>query len=385
MALRLSREIVRGEIDNTTRGKVVGEIWLAGRDESLRLKLDGNCWRDLAGCICTFENPHPVADPDRDPFTEQIGEVGDMTASRKVRIPDGPVDEWHLRRKKGLDAPEHTGNALYLEWFSERNGRVVIETTEFTVSISLPVWTLTKEEEQAQQARNAGAMTRFLQKIEEALQPRNPVEVPEHREMDEFEWERFMKESDARSERFGEALEKYADHPEGEALIDKAMGWDQPSEGPGFEIPDDLEPEAEEREPDPAREGIDWVRNKHGDVVHPLQHRCYELGMRMHFDIERVFGGRAENGDAHEMAFKVQCASAKLAGSLNAVMDEYAPEPGFTIAYLKRALALLNEGLAAFQRLVEQDLMPDERPAYREELFGIRDHILRLMDAYRGG
>jgi hypothetical protein len=99
-----------------------------------------------------------------------------------------------------------------------------------------------------------------------------------------------MKECDARTDKYGELLEKYGDSDEAEAKISKEMGWDR-------ELNDD---EAEERdrwidemnraceealkeplpEPDPHREGIDWIRTQDGDLRHPLQHRCYKSAMK---------------------------------------------------------------------------------------------------------
>jgi len=50
MAWRLHEHVLRGKIDNRTRGRVTGEIWLAGIDEPLVLELAGDCAPDLAGC-----------------------------------------------------------------------------------------------------------------------------------------------------------------------------------------------------------------------------------------------------------------------------------------------------------------------------------------------
>jgi len=57
MAWRLHEHVLRGTIDNRTRGHVNGEIWLAGVDQPLVLGLAGDCAPDLAGCELRFENP----------------------------------------------------------------------------------------------------------------------------------------------------------------------------------------------------------------------------------------------------------------------------------------------------------------------------------------
>ena len=54
MAWRIHEHILRGELDNRTRGRVTGKVWLAGVAEPLVLELAGDCHPDLAGCVLTF-------------------------------------------------------------------------------------------------------------------------------------------------------------------------------------------------------------------------------------------------------------------------------------------------------------------------------------------
>ncbi len=95
MALRIDKEITSGWIDNRTRGKVTGELILEGRKEAIRLDMDGNCHRDLAGCRCEFKNRAPIRNTSLKIIPEQKGKVGDMTASRRCRVPDIPVEEFY--------------------------------------------------------------------------------------------------------------------------------------------------------------------------------------------------------------------------------------------------------------------------------------------------
>ncbi len=226
MAFRIHDSVVRGELDNTRRGVVTGKIWLTGRERPLVLELAGDCWRDLAGRRLTFINPNPKDDQDCGLAEKQTGEVGDITASRKVRVPDLPIEEWYMRKKSGLDAPEHWGNALYLEWYGDYNGRVVIESADYNLEVSLPEWEMTEDEEQRQREINNEAMQRFMNRLEAALRPEKPVNVPDDRDMDEHEWERFLKQCDARTERFGELLDKFRDDPKRNRIVAKHMGWD---------------------------------------------------------------------------------------------------------------------------------------------------------------
>jgi hypothetical protein len=161
MALRIYRSVVKGEIDNRTRGKVRGSIWLYGRDDPVLLDLSGNCLPDLAGCLIQFKNPNPQRAEEE--HTEvvspkQKGVAGDMTASRKVRVFDVPLDEARRSAKADESPPEHMANSLYLEWFSEANGRVVIETADYKLTVSEPSWTMSPAEAQEQTAAAQQAM-----------------------------------------------------------------------------------------------------------------------------------------------------------------------------------------------------------------------------------
>src|SRR5208282_5952245 len=121
MAFRIHDSVVRGEIDNRVKGIVRGKIWVEGRAEPVVLELKGNAWPDLAGCLLTFTNPQPrVAHQHLDSLNPvQSGQIGDLTASRKVRVPSVPMEEFLNWPKGKGKPPSHWANCLYLEWFSE--------------------------------------------------------------------------------------------------------------------------------------------------------------------------------------------------------------------------------------------------------------------------
>lgn len=95
MAFRIHDSVVRGEIDNREKGIVRGRIWVHDRAEPVVLELRGNAHPDLAGCLLNFTNPLPTTPhPGLDSLhPEQRGAIGDLTASRKVRVFDFPVKE----------------------------------------------------------------------------------------------------------------------------------------------------------------------------------------------------------------------------------------------------------------------------------------------------
>jgi hypothetical protein len=402
MAWRIHDSVVRGEVDNRTKGCVRGRIWFKGLAEPIALELAGDAHPDLAGCLLTFENPGEPMPLRHDGFAQtQRGTVGDMTASRKVRVPDVPIEEFLRLRKASLPAPEHMANCLYLEWYSESNGRVVIESADYRVTISEPAWQLTPEEATQQSEANAQAFKDFMQRLSDALEQAR-TEVPEDRPMTEFEWEKSFRESDALTDKAMELFEKYGDDPDFEEILAREMGWDKgendegdegedESKGGGWDV-DEINRICEEAaanppEPNPLTEGVDWVRDEEGHVCHPLERRIRDGSVKLWKWCEKR-GLLGENGDAdlHDMIFHYQCCGAKCAGALGGLaFDDEVREPGFVVAGLKRALALLHQSLEASERVQTKGPLPAEKLGpFRQELFAVREEILALMERFRG-
>ena len=398
MAFRIHDSVVRGEIDNRVKGVVHGRIWVEGRAEPVRLELKGNAHPDLAGCKLAFTNPlkrtrHQHLDT-LQPL--QQGVIGDLTASRKVRVFDIPVDEAYMMCKRGEKPPEHMANCLYLEWFSELNGRVVIESTDYLLEISAPEWRLTPEEETQRAEDAAKGMDRFLQKLTEAVEELKSGQKDPEAEWDEHDYEKLMKESDARTDKYIELLEKYGDSDEAEEKIAREMGWqkDLTPEEAGEEARhiEEINRASEDAmnepppEPDPHREGIDWIRTEDGSIAHPLQHRCSESAMKYWHLADELDLEKTADKDLDQFIFEFQTTAAKLAGALNGVAeDRGSTDPAFTVACLKRALDHLHKSQAGLEAVAPKKLLKDKivREA-RKELFEIREGILKLMDEFRG-
>ena len=172
MAFRIHDSVVRGEIDNQTKGVVRGKVWVDGRTEPISLELIGNAWPDLAGCLLTFINPgKSIAHAHLDSLhSVQRGSIGDLTASRKVRVFDVPLLEALAMLDRKEKPPEHMANCLYLEWFSEANGRVVIESADYELTISPPEWRITPDEETERANQAAAGMAEFMGKLTEAIE-----------------------------------------------------------------------------------------------------------------------------------------------------------------------------------------------------------------------
>jgi hypothetical protein len=399
MAFRIHDSVVRGEIDNRVKGIVAGKIWVEGQVEPIILELKGNAWPDLAGCLLTFTNPRKrLPHPGLDSLDAlQRGSIGDLTASRKVRVFDVPLEEalQMIRRKE--KPPEHMANSLYLEWFSEANGRVVIESADYELTISPPEWRMTPQENTERAEQAAAGMVDFMGRLTEAIEQHKRAQKGPEEQWDEHDYEKFLRESDARTDKYRELQDKYGDSDEAEARIAREMGWlredqteeEQEEERKSIEEMNALceaaanEPEPE---PDPHREGIDWIRTESGDLQHPLQERCSESAFRLWHEADELGLGESDDKDLDQFLSEFQITGVKLAGALNSIADgAVCPDPAFTVAYLKRALDHLHKAQAGLEAVAPKQLLPEPTIAQaRKELFEIREAILKLMDEFRG-
>jgi hypothetical protein len=399
MAFRIHDSVVRGEIDNRVKGIVRGKIWVVGRAEPVTLELQGNAHPDLAGCLLTFTNPHECIPhhglASLNPV--QQGSIGDLTASRKVRVMEIPMPEAYLMKKRGEHVPEHLANSLYLEWFSQQNDRVVIESADYELTISAPEWRLTPAEN-AERARQAAVgMDNFMQQLTEAIEQQQRRQKDPDTEWDEHDFEKLMKESDARTDKYMELLDKYGESEAAEEKIAKEMGWDKDAledltdEDEGVSISEiNAICEAAANEPPPApephREGIDWIRTEDGEIRHPLQHRCFESAMKLWHETDELGLENSDDTDLRQFIFEFQTTGAKLAGALDGIAeDRGTADPAFIVACLKRALDHLHQSQAGLEAVAPKKLLPEKIVlGARTELFEIREGILKLMNEFRG-
>ena len=394
MAWRIQDSVIRGEIDNRTKGRVLGRLWLRGLDKPVTLRLTGNARGDLAGCRLRFENPNPALPlrPDARFNLLQQGTAGDLTASRKVRVFDIPIEQACAMIKRGETPPEHWANSLYLEWFSEANGRVVIEGADWAVEISAPAWRLSPEEERPRAADAAAGMTGFLGKLAEAMEAKSPSPSGDLEEWDEFDWEKALRESDARTEKYLELLEKHGGDPQAEELIAREMGWDPEDEaeelsGREVEEANRLGQEAARARIRPIRARKAWIgfRTEDGDIVHPLQHHCFCAAMELWHECDSLGLAGSDDPDLDRLLTEFQITSVKLAGALNGLAHgRCLHEGGFIVACLKRALAHLHAAQSGLEKAAPKRLLPQTTlKRVRLELFRIREAILDLMKRFR--
>lgn len=357
MAWRIDEQVVRGEIDNRERGRVVGRLWLSGREEPIELDLAGDCWRDLAGRRLEFANPMPKATERVGLTSVQKGMAGDITASRKVKVPDIPLDEigdYYLAKKP---FPWHWGNALHLEWFSETNGRVVIESASYELKIvGAPQWEMSPEEEKRQRLANEKAMTGFMDTLAEASdaaasEGADRAAAPQTEE----EADRALHRNDILTDRIRARMEREGEEADFEQIVkEETERIASETNEYGIEWMDDTVDFASELEMDLDSEALDIDE-------HPLVERARELALQL-FEAKRdgqwVPEGAPEDHPAAYLVESVAKAGAKLAGALD--LQDWPPaldQCGMIVARLKRARVHLDDAITALESCQEQKLI----------------------------
>jgi hypothetical protein len=187
MAWRPDHFVIAGELDNTLFGWTIGWLELSGFEFRLQLKLAGNCHPDLAGWKFRIQRIDPELPPklndddnydDEDNkktvhstiYSDQSGHVGDITADQMIKQFDMTDDEI-VRRLMAGEKPTFTlQKCFYLEWFSNRNGRVVIQSTRLAVErLGVRAFELSDEQWKEQLRENSAEMHHFMNQLGDAL------------------------------------------------------------------------------------------------------------------------------------------------------------------------------------------------------------------------
>ncbi len=377
MAWRIDQSVIRGEIDNRTRDRVTGRIWFEGRDGPVELDLTGNAWRDLAGRRLEFVNPVAVKPPlsadEVAGFAQrQSGAIGDCTASRRVKVPQVSMEEVLECYKQRKSFPWHWGNSLYLEWFSSANGRVVIESASFLLTISPDItWDMTSAEEEIQRGKNAAAMGGFVQHLGETMMGDDGGAQYEDKA-----WNESQPQSEAEAEKMQDDSDRLADR------INARLACEGPDADYEKILKDELARRAQERgekplTPEEAAKRTEWIEEMnraaaealaHPDPEleaelereHPLAEQAFELSVRLMKEPDARGWLPDDVGEEHplvELGSSAAKAGAKLAGALNG--REWPPTADLcagVIVRLKLAREFLDDALRAAEACAEEGL-----------------------------
>jgi hypothetical protein len=189
----------------------------------------------------------------------------------------------------------------------------------------------------------------------------------------EAQWEKFLKESEVRSAKFGELLETLMDHPDRDAIIDREMGWDRDDDqSPAMEwIEEALESQEDDDDDETfvmdAADELDqddeddensepWEDNELKKL--PYYTRAFDFGLHVHDQLKPFLTPDEEDQDedfidALANGFNI---AAKLAGAHGMGYED--DMICGNIVCCKRSLEAADECLRALTSLRERGLMP---------------------------
>jgi hypothetical protein len=370
MAWRLNEVVTRGMIDNRQKGKVTGTLWLIGQEPAIRLELDGNCDDDLAGCLVEFVNHKPRPDPSIARLRDQVGAAGTITASRKVRTLPADVRVEELNR----EMIERLGwsNSLYLEWFSNFNGRVVVELVDLEIRVSEPAWSFNADEKRERQRRpEEGAAFVHMVKVDELS---SDAEKP-----DEFLSEQALQRFDEYVLRFEELWEKYEDDPDRDQKIADELGCTLVhDEGDDAEVVDEGSTEGAELRtsateyPEPL-----WSSD-------PLIIRAKDLWIAVSEFGKAAKPDLSDSRRLDELQLALVQGMAKLGDALHGVIEgNETRDPELLVALLKRSLNKYHFALETLKGMDRGNVPTATRETWRAEILGIRQEIVDAMSRFR--
>lgn len=373
MAWQIAAAVVRGEIDNRIRDRITGRIWLWGREDPVVLSLKGNARRDMAGRLLTFVNPQPLEMNLLSLAVHQIGVVGDVTASRKVKVPGLPPEGSGGCREAGESISGRWANALYLEWFSERNGRVVVEAVGFKVKFKGAVaWEMSAAEEIAERQANSRAVDMMMEGLNGVVLPEESVSA----DTPEPQWSGDM----PMTEEEAEAMQARQD-----LLLDRVQArLDREGGDADYGQIMDEELERLRRERGEPESPMDWQRDRDwGEAVeqaaaeweenfdseweareryeHPLVRRAIDLAHALHDQADESGWVPEDAQSEHPVAELMDSTmriGPKLAGALNG--DRWPPPLevcATTLVRIKRARGYIDDALSATESCQQAKLI----------------------------
>ena len=153
MAWRPTKYLKEGELDNTVPGKVTGWMQFAGMKDRVTFEVEGDFHRDIRGAKIHFTGDGRDEDPGAAQYMKgfgstQKGKAGDITA--------------------GMPPYDYTEGMPYIEWYSEDNGRVVVDPEPHQIDV---IGTPLPFDQQKPISRNEQGhnMTAFLGEVAQGL------------------------------------------------------------------------------------------------------------------------------------------------------------------------------------------------------------------------
>lgn len=351
MSNESSSLIYSGFLDNRVRGRVVGEIRFVGSDQPLRLDLQGNCLRDLAGCLVEF-SCDPASDPVPPdlPTGLQTGEVGEITASRRLVLP-GPFSS--------------ETNCLFLEWFLPDGERVAVIRPRARCRLSAPEWRMTEIEELEQKRHRWTLLQKRPRPDDPAWFEMAGVLGIAPPDLNEAEWEDLLQEAEHEVDRLIDLYDVSDAEPEWAAPLSRSLGWTP------------ARPDADRPRSEPA--GTDPIPPQPGliDLASEASEFLQDVGSHFPADTQ-------PDVPCRKLISRVAQFTAILETARESTAYLEDGDQTLLIALIKRALAGIH---SALEQTIELDpniwLSADDARRIRERLFALRESALSAASGLR--
>lgn len=210
---------------------------------------------------------------------------------------------------------------------------------------------------------------------------------------DEHRWERFLQESDRRTEKFGQLLERYQDHPDRDAIIAREMGWDSEDSDDDEELEDwqkeqladsaGSAPRSEASEVDDQIDEAEFQEYLAAEERRPKDPLFLEAQEYTHQLLKLV--DQAKEDPAHRSINDALVGGAMIcAAKLTILSRGTRPEIGMVIAYAKRALKGLTDSLGAIEPARAAGILsPAQASLVQAAAFQVRSGIIQRMGDLR--
>lgn len=207
---------------------------------------------------------------------------------------------------------------------------------------------------------------------------------------DEHRWEEFFRESDRRTEKYSQLLDKYMDHPDRDRIIAEEMGWTDL-----LDEDDDVDEEwMDDMIADEFEEGEEWKQLTGYESTEfesvenlPIYKKTFDFTIDAMKMVDEHLSD-VEHESVHTFCRSVTVPSAKIAGGFG--MGFEMEGLGGNIANCKRGLTAANKMLDSLYEIGDKELL--DRDLYLEfhgRAKEVRDelavYIVELRERFRRG
>lgn len=370
MAWRIEKSVIRAEFDFRVAGKIRGQLWLNGMAAPVAVDLAGVPHEDLQGQVLIMQHRETTKPIQAGFAKKQQGTAGDMTASRKVKVHDVPVEQVYPLVVSGKDFSWHWGNAVYLEWFSEVNGKVVIESVDMDLRLNDPTSVIAVDvssddfDDDAPQSRReaeADAYSEFMNTLTERVASR----LENGGDFEDYE-KIFQEERKKLRAQYGIASPIDVDRDDDDSRNENDdVYWQEPWVDDEESAESEMESEmADEAWKLSEEEEESWLESDESedDHNHPLVNACLNRSEMMYRAIQEngwLPETEQEDHPLEMLHHAVMFAGVKLSGALMDAVEQWPPdadEAAHILVNLKAARRQFRDALLALQSCKEEGL-----------------------------